>query len=92
MRANFKIQYVATYLLLDSDVLNKLEDNLAKLLAVMCITDSCEAEETAFELQMGGRYLLDPVPCHGKIPISVASLPGVASQIVLCFVLEADLE
>ena len=81
MRASLKIHYVVTYLLLNSDTLNKLEDNLAKSLAIMCITDLCEAEETAFELPMGGCYLLDPVPRHGKVPISVASLPGVACQI-----------
>lgn len=65
------------YLMLNGNVLNYLEQHLSKAMTIVCIVESCEANDGMSQLPHLGAYLFDPVGGHSEVCVYGSGLPGI---------------
>ncbi len=73
-------KWQCTYLMLNSQSLDYLEQSLAKPFTIVCIVESGEANESTLELPFSKHWFLDLVCCDHKIAVSIAHLPCITCQ------------
>ncbi len=65
------------YLMLNANALNYLEQCLSKATTVVCIVESCEANDGMPQLPHLRAYLFDPVGGHSEVCVYGSGLPGI---------------
>lgn len=76
-----RLKYKSRYLVRDADTVQHLKQCTTKMFSIVRIIEFGESEERTLTFPCRGIVFLDPMTCHGKITISITSLPCITGNV-----------
>lgn len=76
-----RLKYKSRYLVRDADTVQHLKQCTTKMFSIVRIIEFGESEECTLTFPRRGIVFLDPMTCHGKITISITSLPCITGNV-----------